>query len=105
MAVYLGLTVLLMGFAAWMMGQAVAESWRPVWQVPAYALALGVGDRFLAFALFEEPLLSLPAYALDTATLLALGILSFRLARVRKMVSQYPWLYEAAGPFWWRDRI
>jgi hypothetical protein len=94
--VYLGLTVCLMGFAAFMAGQATAVTWKPAW----HALA----DRFLAFALFEGSLLSLPAYLIDTATLAAIALLAWRLGRARKMVSQYPWLYERAGPLSWRNR-
>jgi len=45
-----------------------------------------------------------PAYLIDTATLAAITALAWRLARARKMVSQYPWLYERAGPLSWRDR-
>ncbi|WP_409017938.1 DUF6867 family protein [Azospirillum sp. BE72] len=27
-----------------------------------------------------------------------------RIAIARRMVNQYPWLYETAGPFGWRER-
>ena len=102
--VYFGLTVCLMGFAAFMTGQAVAVTWKPAWQALGYTLLLGFADRFLAFALFEGHLLSVAAYLIDTATLAAIALLAWRLARARKMVSQYPWLYERAGPFSWRNR-
>lgn len=104
MAVYVGLTVVLMGFAAWMMGQAVANTWRPVWQVFAYGLLLGAGDRFLAYALFGETLLSLSGYLRDTMTLLLIAVVAHRMALARRMVGQYPWLYERAGAFWWREK-
>ncbi len=104
LGVYFGLTVCLMGFAAFMTGQAVAITWKPAWHAFGYTLLLGLADRFLAFALFEGPLLSLPAYLVDTATLAAIALLAWRLARARKMVSQYPWLYERTGPFSWRSR-
>jgi len=102
--VYLGLTVCLMGFAAYMTGQATAQTWKPAWHALVYAALLGGANRFLAYALFEGALLSLPAYLVDTATLAAIALLAWRLGRVRKMVSQYPWLYERAGPFAWRDK-
>ena len=101
--VYFGLTVALMGFAAYMTGAAVANTWRPVWQVVVYALLLGCADRFLAFALFDRELLFLPAYLADTATLMLIAYGSFRINRARRMVAQYPWLYEKAGPFNWRE--
>ena len=102
--VYLGLTVCLMGFAAFMTGQATAVTWKPAWHALVYALLLGLADRFLAYALFGGSLLSLAAYLIDTATLAAIALLAWRLGRARKMVSQYPWLYERAGPLAWRSR-
>ncbi|MBI1942920.1 MAG: hypothetical protein HYS35_04570 [Betaproteobacteria bacterium] len=104
LGVYLGLTVCLMGFAAFMTGQAIADTWKPAWHALAYALLLGFADRFLAFALFGANLLSLAAYLIDTATLAAIALLAWRLGRARKMVSQYPWLYERAGPLSWRRK-
>jgi len=101
--VYLGLTVCLMGFAAFMTGQATALTWKPAWHALVYALLLGLADRFLAFALFDGNLLA-SAYLIDTTTLAAIALLAWRLARARKMISQYPWLYERSGPFAWRDR-
>jgi branched-chain amino acid transport system ATP-binding protein len=41
---------------------------------------------------------------IGTAALVAIGLFAYRLNRARKMVSQYPWLYERAGLFRWRDR-
>lgn len=104
LGVYFGLTVCLMGFAAYMTGQAVAVTWKPAWHALAYVLLLGLADRFLAFALFNGSLLSPAAYVIDTATLVAIALLSWRLGQVRKMVSQYPWLYERAGPLAWRSK-
>lgn len=103
-AVYFGLTVCLMGFAAFMTGQATAVTWKPAWHALVYALLLGLADRFLAYALFEGELLLLSAYLIDAATLAGIALLAWRLGRARKMVAQYPWLYERAGPFSWRSR-
>jgi hypothetical protein len=102
--VYLGLTVCLMGFAAFMTGQAIAVTWKPAWHCLAYALLLGLADRFLAYALFRGHLLSPAAYLIDTATLAAIALLAWRLGRARKMVSQYPWLYARAGWLSWRAK-
>jgi hypothetical protein len=104
LGVYVGLTMCLMGFAAFMTGRAIAATWKPAWHCLAYALLLGLADRFLAYALFGGHLLSPAAYLIDTATLLGIALLAWRLARVRKMVSQYPWLYERAGLLSWRAR-
>ena len=97
-------TVLIMGGAGFLTGQAVAATWRPVWQAVAYSLLLGVADRFLVFALFEGPLLSLPALILDTAVIMAICLIGYRFTRISKIVNQYPWLYERAGFFNLRSR-
>jgi len=104
LGVYFGLTVCLMGFAAFMTGQAMALTWKPAWHALVYAALLGLADRFLAYALFDGTLLSLSAYLADAATLAGIALVAWRLGRARKMVSQYPWLYERAGPFAWRER-
>ncbi len=97
-------TVVVMGFAAFMTGQAMADTWKPVRQVVAYCLLLGLGDRFLIFSLFEGELLSLSGYVIDSAVLVAISLFAYRLTQVRKMTSQYPWIYERAGLLSWRDR-
>ncbi len=93
-----------MWFAAYMTGQGLANLWRPAWQILMYGLMLGLVDRFLVFALFEGPLLSLAGYLIDTAILLAVAGVGYRLTQTHRMVSQYPWLYERAGLFSWRAR-
>lgn len=102
--VFLGVTVCLMGFAAFMTGKALAETWKPPWHAVAYAGLLGLADRFLAFALFGGELLSFPAYVVDSAVLAGIALFAYRLARARKMVEQYPWLYERAGLLDWREK-
>jgi ABC-type uncharacterized transport system permease subunit len=99
-----GMTVVVMGFVAFMTGQALAGTWKPIWQVVLYSLLLGLGDRFLIFSLFEGELLSLSGYLIDSAVLVAISLFAYRLTRARKMVSQYPWIYERAGLLGWRDR-
>jgi ABC-type uncharacterized transport system permease subunit len=102
--VFLGVTVALMGFAAFMTGQALANTWKPMWHAVVYAILLGFADRFLTFALFEGELLSLNGYLVDTAVLVVISLFAFRISQVRRMVSQYPWLYERAGLFGWRQK-
>ena len=104
MPVFIGMTVMLFGFAAFMTGQALANTWQPVWKVVPYGVLLAVGDRFLIFALFDGQLLSITGFIADALVLVALTAVSYRLVQARKMVSQYPWLYESAGLFGWRDR-
>jgi hypothetical protein len=92
------------GLAAWLTGEAIAQTWRPYWHLIVYIALLGAAVRFVHFALFEADLLALLSYIVDTVFLLAAGSLSFRVARTSQMVTQYPWLYERAGPLQWRDR-
>ena len=98
-------TVLFMGGAGYMTGQAVAATWRPLWQAVAYSLLLGVADRFLVFSLFDGPLLSVRGYVVDTAVIIAVCLAGYRLTHVSRMVNQYPWLYERDGLFRWRERV
>jgi hypothetical protein len=97
--VYIGVTLVLMGSAAFMTGQAVASTWRPMWQVFSYSFLLGLGARFLIFALFEGKLLSLTGLLADVVVLTLIGLFAYRLTHVSRMVSQYPWLYRRVG-FW-----
>lgn len=93
------------GGAAWLTGRAIAQTWRPYWHLVIYIALLGAGVRFVHFALFEANLLALLSYIADTLFFLAVGSLAFRATRTAQMVTQYPWLYERAGPLNWRDRV
>ena len=98
------LTCILGGGAAWMTGRAMARGWRPAARVALYMALLAIAVRFFHFALAEGTLLSLRYYLTDAAVLIGLGLVSFRIARVTQMVTQYPWLYRRIGPFGWRAK-
>lgn len=102
--VFVGVVVVIAGGAAWLMGQAIAGTWRPFWQVVAYGLLLAVTSRFFVYALFDGRMLLLSGYLADAAVIIGLGLLAYRITRVRMMVTQYPWLYERAGPLAYRER-
>ena len=106
--VFVGITLVLLGFAAWMTGQGLARTWRPMWQAVPYSLLLGLADRFLTWGLFDpenvDVLWLISGYLIDTAVLLGYALIAYRLTKVRKMVSQYPWIYEQVGPFAWREK-
>jgi hypothetical protein len=104
LAVLIGLTGVIAGFAAVMTGDAVASGWKPAWLAAAYAALLAFAERFLAFALFGAPLAQPLPTALVSVWLVALALAAHRSKRAHMMVSQYPWLYEQAGPFGWRER-
>jgi len=97
-------TVIMMGFAAWSTGRAVAVTWRPYWQVIVYPCLLGFVDRGLHRAFGDGELWSLTGYLIDTAFLVAVAVFAHRLARTRRMTAQYPWLYERTGPLSWRKK-
>lgn len=101
-AAFVGMTVILFGLAAALTGRALADGWRPAWQVIPAALLLTVADRFLHYALFEAPLGSLGGFVTALAVLGPIMVLAYLRARARKMVRQYPWLYEPRGPLGWR---
>jgi hypothetical protein len=101
---FLLVTLVLGGGAAMLAGRAIALTWRPQWQIIVYSLILGGAVRFIHFALFDEPLLSLALYGVDSAVCLASAFLGFRATRAAQMVRQYPWIYEPNGPLRWRRK-
>jgi hypothetical protein len=101
--VFIGFTVILFGGAAFMTGQAIARTWRPGWQVVPYALLLAAADRFLSTGLFGGRLLSVPAYLVAALVLGLIAFAAWRMTFVRKMATQYPWLYRRTGLFAYRD--
>ncbi|MEC9345983.1 MAG: hypothetical protein VYB54_07135 [Pseudomonadota bacterium] len=102
--VFIGLTCVLAGGAAWMTGQALAANWLPRWQGVAYGILLAAANRFLVYALFDGQLLSVPGFLVACVVLVGIVQVAFQATRAFRMVSQYPWLYEPAGPFSWRER-
>ena len=67
--IFLLVSVVMGGAAAWTSGKSLAQTWRPAWQIVPAMLVLGLGIRFIHFALFEGTLLSLHYYAIDVAIL------------------------------------
>jgi hypothetical protein len=114
----LGLTIIMFGGGGFLMGQAIAETWRPWWQILPYGALLAIANEFLGFALFQGPFIvdslvsknsqplgwAVLVYLFDAAVITAVGLLAYRLTLVRKMAEQYPWLYERVGPFRWREK-
>jgi hypothetical protein len=101
--VFIGITLILFGFAAYMTGQALAANWHHYGWVIFYTLLLGCADRFIVWSLFDGVLLSLAGYAIDAAALIVIGLTGYRITKVRKMVRQYPWLYERSSLLSWRS--
>jgi hypothetical protein len=102
--VFVLVSIILGGGAAFLAGRAVAATWRPLWQIIFYSLILGSAARFIHFALFDGTLLSLHYYAVDSAICLVSGLLGFRIARAAQMVTQYSWINAPHGPLGWRRK-
>ena len=102
--VFLLLTVIIGGSAAFLAGRSLARSWKPFWRVIAYMALLAAAIRFFHYALFDGALLSPYYYLVTYAVLFAIACLGFRTMRTTQMVTQYRWLYERTSPLTWRDR-
>jgi hypothetical protein len=98
------LTIVLGGGAAYLAGRGLAMKWRPLWMALLAMVPLTLGLRFLHYALFQADLTSLHYLVTDFIVLLVFCILGYRVTLAKKMVRQYPWLYEPAGPLAWRQK-
>ena len=104
LGVFIGLTVILIGGAAIMTGRALADGWKPAWQVVAACFGLALADRFLVYALFGGRLLSLSGFIIDFLVITALALIAHRLTLVHKMIVQYPWRYERQSLWTYREK-
>jgi hypothetical protein len=102
--VFLLVSVVMGGGAAWLAGRALAATWRPWWHLALYMLLLALAVRFIHYALFDSTFLTLHYYLVDYAVCLGFGLLGFRLMRVEQMVTRYSWINERAGMLRWRRR-
>ena len=102
--VFLVLTLILGGGAAFLGGRGLARSWKPFWRIFFYMALLAAAVRFFHYALFDGKLLSLYYYLVVYVVLLGAAILGYRWMRTTQMVTQYRWLYERTSPLTWRDR-
>jgi hypothetical protein len=101
---FIGVTLVLFGGAAFMTGQALAATWRPLWQMVPYGFLLAAANRFFSWSLFHGQLLSPMGFAVDALVMILIGTFAYRLMLAHKMTTQYPWLYERAGLLSWRAR-
>jgi hypothetical protein len=104
LASFLGVGIGLFGLAAWATGQAIAESWSPLWPVFPAALGLTLAERFLDWGLFGGDPRSVGGFLLVLATMCVVAMSAWRATRARQMVRQYPWLFRREGVFGWRRR-
>ncbi|WP_244500482.1 DUF6867 family protein [Methyloceanibacter methanicus] len=102
--VFVVLTLLIGGGAAFLSGRGLARAWRPLWRLLFYMALLAAAVRFFNYALFDGTLLSPYYYAVAYGVLLAAGLLGYRTMRTTQMVTQYHWLYERTSPLTWKAR-
>lgn len=102
--VFVLVTLVMGGGAAIASGRAVADNWGSHHMILLYAALLALAVRFIQYALFNQPLLSLPTYLIDFFVLLLFADLGFRLRRATQMGRQYPWLFDKTGPVSWRQK-
>jgi len=94
---FLFVTVVLGGAAGWLSGRAIAMTWRPRWLLIPATLAVGIGVRFIHFALFEATFLSLQYYAIDTLFAFAVALAGYRTTRHQQMARQYGFLQRTGA--------
>jgi hypothetical protein len=101
---FASVTLFLGGMAAWQMGRAIAQTWRPYLIVPFYAVLMALAVRFIHFALFEGKLLSLQYFLADYVILLLAGSIGWRMMRAKQMGTQYSFAYETSSFLTWRRK-
>ncbi|MGH6932523.1 MAG: DUF6867 family protein, partial [Dongiaceae bacterium] len=69
----------------------------------AYALLLAVANRLFGNFFFAQSVLSITGYIVGALVLIAIALISYRVTKARKMVMQYPWLYQRSSLFSWRE--
>jgi hypothetical protein len=102
--VFLILTVIMGGGAAFMAGRSLAIGWKPIRMLIIYMMVFGAGLRFIHFALYQETLTSLLYYITQTLVIIGFALLGYRMTRTQQMTQQYPWMYEKIGPLTWRQK-
>ena len=94
------ITLIVGGAGAWAAGRALAQTWRPMAMIALYMLFLTAGVRFLHYALYGEPLLSLQFFLVDYIWNLVVAGFGYRAMRALQMATQYSWAYERVGLNW-----
>lgn len=90
--VFLGVTLVLGGLAAFASGRSVARGWRPLGLLALYAAPLAFAMRFLHWSLFGEPIFAALPALIAYVYALAIESVSWRLTHHALVRRQYPWL-------------
>jgi hypothetical protein len=92
LATFLFVTFALGGAAGFLSGRAIARIWQPSWMTVPAAIAVGLGVRFIHFALFDAAFAVPRFFAIDTVIVFAFTIAGYWLAREQQMKRQYGFL-------------
>ena len=102
--VFILVTLLIGGAAAWATGRALAIGWESILKLALYMALMTFAVRFMHYALFDQPFLNPLNVVIDYVVLLAIAAFGFRHQRTNQMSNQYPWLFARAGPLTWRTK-
>lgn len=102
--VFVILTLIGGGGAAFMAGRGLALGWKPIWLLIIYMMIFGAGLRFLHFALFKGTLGSGQYYVVQTLIIIGIAALGYRMTRTNQMTEKYPWLYEKTSIVSWSEK-
>jgi hypothetical protein len=102
---FLLVTVIMGGWAAWRSGKAVAKTWKPMLILIPYMMILGLAVRFIHFALFEGTLLSMRFYLVDAIVVFIFAYLGWRHERAGAMARQYAFAFDRSSMFGWRRKV
>lgn len=98
--------LVIMAGGAIMTGQALGRSWQPFWKTIPYAALIGLAD--VCPSLFDGRLIhtldSVMLFTIHTPIIFVVMIISYFGTKASRMVAQYPWRYERAGAFGWREK-
>ncbi len=67
-------------------------------------LLLGVANRLFHYFFIKDDPINLLSYVLQTAVLIGIALLAYRITLAQKMVAQYPWLYQRTGLLSWQKK-
>ncbi len=104
LAVFIFVTLILGGAASWAAGRAVAMVWKPIWQLAFYMALMTFAVRFVQYALFHQPFLTVGNVLVDYLALSAFAMLGYRMMRTWQMGTQYPWVFTQGSIISWRRK-
>ena len=94
---FLLVSLVLAGAGAFATGRALASTWQPFRLAVLYVVLLTTGERFLHFALFQEPIWAPGPCAIDYGLGLAIAALAYYRTRTHQMARQYGFLSAGNG--------